>query len=99
MTSTTLSARSSTAYLFHMSVQCINEFNEVLPHDKVGTELTIEDMIGRILLEQFESVLVDDVSTRFSSFRETEQQCTLQIYATCLNDAYSPTPYNKEFTE
>ena len=94
-----LPTENASACLFHMSAQCISNFNEVLPGDIAITELAVEDMIGHILLEQFESVLVDDVSTSFFSLPEAEQHYVLHIYATCIDTAHSSTFYSKEFTE
>jgi hypothetical protein len=94
-----LPTNNANACLFHMTAQCSSDFNEVLPSNRAITELAVEDMIGHILLEQFESVLVDDVSTSFFNLSGTKHHCVLQIYATCIDTARSSTLYNMEFTE
>jgi len=76
--------------VFHLRAQCIGPLSIVQP-----TEFVVEDMISHILLEQFELVLIDEVSVHFSS----PLDCYVQVFATCINHLRSEWPCHKEFVE
>lgn len=48
--------------VIHISVQCSDKFSELLVGDVLGTELTIESVVGTALLEVFDTVQVEGVT-------------------------------------
>ncbi len=48
--------------IVHMRVQCSDTYSEVLVDEVEHTELTIESIVGTVLLEVFDTVLVENVT-------------------------------------
>src|SRR5579864_4480783 len=66
--------------------QCSERFLEVIPEDKEGTELAIEDLVSRVLLPHFETVFVDEVTVQFLPGELPGQQvCSIYIRLACSN--------------
>ena len=47
--------------VIHICVQCSEKFSELLVNDVQDPELTVESIVGRALLEIFDTVYVEDV--------------------------------------
>ena len=47
--------------VIHISVQCSEQFSELLVGDVQDAELTVESIVGIALLEIFDTVYVEDV--------------------------------------
>lgn len=83
--------------ILQILVQCCDRFFEVLSDDVEGTELTVEDGVGRTLLDLFEEVTVDDVAICFSSHLGMGfHRCSIQICAHCSCQGFSLLPRTKE---
>ena len=48
-------------YSIEIHLQSHHEYSEVLPHDVQMTELLVEDLVSRVLLELFGQVTVEQV--------------------------------------
>lgn len=49
-----------------IDAQCADTFIEALPEEADATEFTVEELIGQLLLEHFDEVVVDEVTINFS---------------------------------
>lgn len=74
-----------------------NKFLEVIPDERVTAELTIEDIVGHLLLDLFEEVEVNDVTILFPpTLHPGLKQCFIRICALCACGCFSELPRTKE---
>jgi hypothetical protein len=68
-----------------IDAECADTHIEVLPSEVETTEFMIEELVGQLLLEHFDEVVVDEVTIHFSP-RSPEGQlhCTIHLRAHCL---------------
>jgi hypothetical protein len=72
------------ACLIQISVRCANKFIEVTLEELESAELAVEDGVGTVLLDLFESVAIDEVSISFTFDSSTERQmCAIRIDIWC----------------
>jgi hypothetical protein len=70
--------------LLQISLRCVNKFMEITLDSLESAELAVEDGVGTVLLDLFETVAIDEVSINFTLDESMEQQfCTLQIDVRC----------------
>ncbi len=85
--------RGKTMLLIQIEAQCVGKFFEVLPGAIEDTEFTIEDLVGQLLLEYFEEVIVDDVTITFSHCSLAGQyHCSIHVQVHCLEKSSAPSP-------
>lgn len=73
-------------YVFDMYLECPDRFSEVLREELDAAELTVEHLVSQILLNFFDTVLLEDMSIHLSSGRlGRREQCFIHIYAQCLD--------------
>lgn len=76
-------------YLVHLSLLCTDESAELLALETEQAETTIEDLIGQLLLSQFDSVIMDEVQIQLP--RPMTQQLApyaIRINARCPHHAF-----------
>lgn len=68
-----------------IDAQCADTFIEALPEEADATEFTVEELVGQLLLEHFDEVVVDEVTINFSPRSpEGQYHCTIHLRAHCL---------------
>lgn len=86
--------------IIQIRILCSDRFFEVLPDDVESTEFTLEDLIGRILLDLFEMVIVERVTISFASNSQTGQQLfSIGIHAQCSDKSFPWLPEELEHME
>lgn len=74
-------------YRITMDVLCLDGYSEMLPSDVENTELVMEDLVARTLLDLFEVVVVDGVKVTYLPATRTRQSlCSLQAQVVCPAD-------------
>ena len=69
----------------HIDAECIDTHIEVLPGEVETAECMIEELVGQLLLEHFDEVVVDEVTIHFSPRSpEGQHHCTIHLRAHCL---------------
>ena len=82
--------RTTDVRLLQISVRCANRFMEVTLDELESAELAVEDGVGTVLLDIFETVAIDEVSISFTLDQGVEHQmCTIRIDVWC---PFSPVP-------
>jgi hypothetical protein len=72
--------------------QCLSQYTEVLPDELLGAEVLVEVHVGEVLLNLFESVIVEGVNLRFFPAPPMGRQlCSIQVNARCQGSS-SPLP-------
>jgi hypothetical protein len=81
------------SYTIRIFAQCLSKYTEVLPDERLNTEVLVEVHVGQILLSLFEVVTIEDVNLHFfpGSLRD-QQLCFLQVNTQCHNDFPSLSP-------
>ena len=70
--------------ILQIHVQCYDRFFEVFSDEVEYAELTVENVVGQVLLDHFDEVTVEDVTIHFSSSSHMGlQHCSIQIQAEC----------------
>ena len=66
-----------------INARCYGKFGEVFPGEKEPAELFLEDVVGCLLLDFFEGVLMKDVTITFAPTPDMEQlqYCAISIEA------------------
>jgi hypothetical protein len=89
--------REAPMCMLQMDVQCSDRFFEVSPDEVENAELMVEDGVGRILLDLFGEVAVDDVAIRFTSSPPVDlHHCSIHIRAQCFCHSFALLPRTKE---
>ena len=69
----------------HIDAECSDTHIEVLPSEVETAEFMIEELVGQLLLEHFDEVVVDEVTIHFSPRSpEGQHYCTIRLRAHCL---------------
>src|SRR5205823_9845373 len=72
--------------LIDIGMQCLERYFEVLSEDVEDTELTIEELVSKVLLDLFGDVIIHLVTASFSSDKQTREQfCSIRVRAECPN--------------
>ncbi len=61
-------------YSIEIHLQSHHDYSEVLPHDVQMTELLVEDLVSRALLELFGQVTVEEVIIRFLPLEQASSE-------------------------
>jgi hypothetical protein len=86
--------------ILQVHAQCYDRYFEVSPGEVENAELTVEDVVSRVLLDLFGGGMVDEVTIRFSSRLHTGlQRCSIQIRAQCSCQCFVLLPCTKETME
>jgi hypothetical protein len=66
-----------------INARCYGKFGELFPGEKEAAELFLEDFVGCLLLDFFEIVLIEDVTTTFAPTPDMEhlQYCAISFEA------------------
>ena len=81
-------------------VQCYDRFFEVSPDEVQNAELTVEDVVSRVLLDLFGGGMVDEVTIHFSSHLLMGlHRCSIYIRAQCSCECFGLLPSTKEAIE
>ncbi len=77
----------------HIDAECADIHMEVLPDEVETTEFMIEELVGQLLLEHFDEVVVDEVTISFSPRSpEGQHHCTIHLRAHCLGKSSLSSP-------
>jgi hypothetical protein len=77
-------------WLIQIDVQAAATFSEVLREDVENTRLVIMDLVGKVLLPFFSSVIFDEVTIAFSSPPLIAlSRCSIHIQASGANDEWN----------
>jgi hypothetical protein len=69
----------------HIDAECADTHMEALPSEVETTEFMVEELVGQLLLEHFDEVVVDEVTIHFSPRSlEGQHHCTIHLCAHCL---------------
>lgn len=83
--------------IYDIQVRCKGVFAEVITDDAVTTELTIEDIMGNILLELFDGGRIEEVKLGFASGALGRPRgYSIQIRVQCPCQHFSLTPRTEE---
>lgn len=68
--------------IIDICMQCLERYFEVLSGDVEDTELTIEELVSKVLLDLFGDVIIHMVTVSFSSDKQTKEQfCAIRVRA------------------
>jgi hypothetical protein len=77
----------------HIDADCADTHMEVLPSEVETTEFMIEELVGQLLLEHFDEVVVEEITINFSlRSPQGQHHCTIHLRAHCLGKSSLSSP-------
>lgn len=88
--------------IYDLQIQCESSFAEVIPDEAEGAELTIEDMMSRVLLKLFDGGMVEEVKLRLLSnalFKRSSYSIYIRLLCPCQYCSLFPRTENNVSVE